>query len=59
MKQMKGNVGELLLIPSSMLRSERDMFLDDVPLEQVSKELNVPIEVIECDGIAFFEALML
>ncbi|MBP5303966.1 MAG: DUF512 domain-containing protein [Clostridia bacterium] len=59
LKQMKGNVGELLLIPSSMLRSERDMFLDDVPLEQVSKELNVPIKVIECDGIAFFEALML
>ncbi len=50
-KQLKGcDLGEELLIPAVMLRSERDMFLDSVTLEQLSRSLNVKITPVENDG---------
>lgn len=50
-KQLKGaDLGEELLIPSVMLRSERDMFLDSVTLEELSQSLNVKITHVENDG---------
>lgn len=41
---------ERLLIPSSMLRAEQDLFLDSMSLQQVSKALNRPISVSTNDG---------
>ena len=35
------DLGDTLLIPSSMLRAEGDMFLDSVTVEELSKKLNV------------------
>ncbi len=44
------DLGDELLIPAVMLRSERDMFLDSVTVEELSKKLEVPIIVTEVDG---------
>ncbi|MBR6533674.1 MAG: DUF512 domain-containing protein [Clostridia bacterium] len=50
-RQLKGkDLGEELLIPAVMLRSERDMFLDSVTVEELSQKLGVKITVTEVDG---------
>ena len=50
-KQLSGkDLGDELLIPAVMLRSERDMFLDSITLEELSKTLNIPVTVVEVDG---------
>ncbi len=50
-KQLKGtDLGDELLIPSVMLRSEGDMFLDSITLESLSENLNVKITPVDNDG---------
>lgn len=49
--QLKGReLGEKLLIPSSMLRFENDIFLDDVSVEDVEKELNITVCAVNNNG---------
>ncbi len=56
--QLKGeNLGDTLLIPSNMLRFERDLFLDDVSVLDLEKELGVKVKITEPDGYSFIEAL--
>ena len=56
--QLRGKeLGQRLFISQSMLRREEMDFLDDVTLEQASKELDVPIYPIECDGFALWDAM--
>ncbi|GHV00468.1 hypothetical protein FACS1894211_07810 [Clostridia bacterium] len=56
--QLKGkDLGELLLLPSVMLRAEGDLFLDGMSIKELSERLNVKIEVIDTDGAAFAEKL--
>lgn len=43
-------LGEALLIPRSMLRSEGDKFLDDMTLEAAETSLQVPIVPVSNDG---------
>ncbi len=51
LNQLKGkDLPSRLLIPSSMLRSEQDLFLDSLSLEEVSAALNRPIGVSMNDG---------
>ncbi len=45
-------LGTRLLIPTNMLRAGENVFLDDVTLDQVSKELGVPVIPVEQDGFA-------
>ena len=52
----KENLGTLLL-SRACLRSEGDLFLDDLTPQDVSGRLKAPIEIIECDGNALFEGL--
>ena len=57
-RQLKGkDLGQRLLISQNMLRREEMDFLDDVPLEQASKELGVPICPVEQDGFALWDAM--
>ena len=51
-------LGESLLISSSMLRHEKDKFLDDITVEQVEKALNVKVLIIENDGFEFVSNLL-
>lgn len=50
-KQTKGKLKSRVLgVPEVMVRDERDMFLDDVTLEGLSKALNVKVELIPVAG---------
>lgn len=51
-------LGDELLISSSMLRHEGDRFLDDITVEELEKELNVSVKVIENDGYELVSALI-
>ena len=49
-KQLKGkDLGDYLFIPVNMLRAETDVFLDDVTIPDIEKELNIKVVVIN-DG---------
>lgn len=50
-------LGDRLLFPSSMLRHEGDLFLDDVTPEEVAKQLEVSAIPVPNDGCALLEAL--
>lgn len=43
-------LGDKLIIPSCMLRFEGDVFLDDVSLNQVEKELGIKVSVTDGSG---------
>lgn len=58
-KQLKGNdLGEELLIPISMLRHEEDVFLDNLNISDVERELGVRVVVVQNDGFDFVEKLL-
>ncbi len=53
------NLGQRLLIPSNMLRSGERVFLDDVTVDQVEKELAIPVQIVEAeDGFALVDILL-
>ncbi len=57
--QLQGeDLGEELLIPSSMLRHENDMFLDNVTVEKLEKTLNVKVVITENDGYVFVDKIL-
>lgn len=56
--QLKGKpLGDYLLIPSNMLRFERDLFLDDVSVEELERQLGVTVKITEPDGYSFICSL--
>lgn len=56
--QLKGKeLGKRLLIAKNMLRHGETVFLDDMTLEEVSRELGVPIRVVEQDGADLVRAM--
>ena len=58
-KQLKGeDLGEELLIPKVMLRSEQDMFLDSVTTEELSQALSVKITPVEVDGFELIDHIL-
>ena len=59
MKQLKGKeLGERLLLPCNMFRSEEDVFLDDVTLEDVQKALQVRTDIVKSSGQDLIEAIL-
>jgi len=52
------NLGDELLLPKTMLRSEQDMFLDSVTLEELSKSLNVKCTPVAIDGYEFLQHIL-
>jgi len=57
--QLRGKaLGDRLLIPQNMLRHGEGVFLDDVTLEQVERELGVPVRVVPQDGGELFKAVL-
>ena len=51
-------LGEVLLIPEVMLRKEKDMFLDNVTVEDVCQRLSVKLETVSNDGNDLFNKLV-
>jgi putative radical SAM enzyme (TIGR03279 family) len=57
--QLRGKpLGEELLISSSMLRFENDLFLDDVHIDDVKRKLNIPVTPIHNDGVMLLNAIL-
>ena len=57
--QLTGNsLGEELLISRSMLRAEGDLFLCGTSLDEVSKQLRVPVVPVEQNGADFIASLL-
>jgi len=52
------DLGEELLIPSSMLRAEGDMFLDSITIDELSEKLNVKITPVDNDGYSLVENIL-
>ena len=59
LEQLRGkDLGDALLIPSSMLRHENDLFLDDMHIDTLSKELNIPVIPVNNDGYELVEKII-
>ena len=56
--QLKGKeLGQRLLIPANMLRAGERVFLDDVSLDDVERELGVPVTPVAQDGYELLDAV--
>ncbi len=56
--QLRGrDLGRRLLIPSSMLRAGERVFLDDVTVDDVERELGVPVTAVAQDGYELLDAI--
>ena len=57
--QLRGDdLGDKLIIPSSMLRFENDLFLDDVSTDDVERELGVTLVSVNNNGNDLVEAVI-
>lgn len=58
-KQNQGvDLGDSLLIPANMLRSGEEVFLDDLTVDDVRKELNIHVVDVDSSGGDFIEAIL-
>ena len=58
-QQLRGReLGERLLIPANMLRSGERVFLDDVTLDDVERELGIPVIPVAQDGYELLDAMV-
>ena len=56
--QLRGrDLGQRLLIPANMLRAGERVFLDDVSLDDVERELGVPVIPVAQDGFELLDAV--
>ena len=56
--QLRGNVhGKRLLIPANMLRAGEQVFLDDVSIADVERQLNVTVVPVAQDGYELLDAI--
>lgn len=57
--QLKGReLGERLLLPCNMFRSDEEVFLDDITLPEVEEALQVRIDIVKSSGQDFIEAII-
>ena len=57
--QLKGkDLGEEILIPVCMLKHDEDLFLDNLTISDVEKELGVKVTVVQNDGFDLLEKLL-
>ena len=47
-----------MLIPSAMLRHEKDKFLDDVTIEELESALAVKVRIIDGSGYSLVDAIV-
>ena len=56
--QLRGrDLGDRVLIPIHMMRHGETVFLDDYTVERLSRELGVPVQVVDEDGFALVDAM--
>ena len=52
------NLGDILLLSSSMIRKNSDVFLDDFKISDVEKNLNINIQLVDNDGYDLLDAIL-
>ncbi|MBR2527520.1 MAG: DUF512 domain-containing protein [Blautia sp.] len=58
-RQLKGlPLGEALLLPCNMFRSQEAVFLDDVTVDEVEEALGLPIRIVEEGGEELLKAVL-
>ena len=59
LSQLKGkNLGEELLIPKVMLKSDEDIFLDSITLDDFEKRLGTKVRAVDVDGYSFVKSIL-
>ena len=59
MSQLKGKeLGGRLLLPCNMFRSEEEVFLDDVTIDELKETLQVQADIVKSSGRDFIEAII-
>ena len=61
LKEKRNNgtdLGDTLLIPSNMLRSGEEVFLDDLTISDVERELEIRVKPIDTPGSDFVRAVL-
>jgi putative radical SAM enzyme (TIGR03279 family) len=56
--QVKGRLGSEVLIPDNMLKKDESVFLDDITLVDLEKELGVLVKPIEVSGYKFVKEII-
>jgi len=57
--QLRGKpLGEILFLPENCVRHGENLFLDDLTISDVSRELNIPVRLVPQDGWDVFEKLI-
>lgn len=57
--QLEGKaLGSRLLLPCNMLRSEEEVFLDDITLAEVKETLQVDVDIVKSSGQDFIDAII-
>ena len=51
------DLGEELLLPINMLRSDERVFLDDVTVDELSQALGIPVRIVDTPGRALVDAV--
>ncbi len=51
-------LGDALLIPSNTLKADEDIFLDDVTLSALQNALQVPVIIVQSEGMDFLEKIL-
>lgn len=57
-KQRKGRLGANVLIPDNMLKKDENVFLDDIGLIDLEKELGVSVKPVEVNGYSFVKEII-
>ena len=58
-KQLKGKeLGKVLFLPENLLRSGEDYLLDDMTTGEISRQLQVPVEVAGMSGGELVETIL-
>ena len=58
-EQLKGReLGQRVLVSSNCLRSEKDLFLCGMSVDELEKKLGTPVVVVENDGCEFISAVL-
>ncbi len=57
--QLRGeDLGDALLLPSNTLKADEDIFLDDMTLEEFQKALQVPVIIVQSNGMSLFNSII-
>ena len=57
--QLKGKkLGRRLLLPCNMLKTDEDVFLDDLTVGELSDALQVPIDIVKSSGQDLIDAVL-